>query len=49
MVLDSSVGKGEEGVRIDAGLAKGRSFGATFGPNGEIVHIGKIGGPNLKL
>jgi nuclear pore complex protein Nup98-Nup96 len=36
---------GHEGVTTDSGLALGRSFGVSWGPNGELVHIGKICAP----
>lgn len=36
---------GGEGVKADAGLALGRSWRATWGPHGELVHLGSISGP----
>lgn len=42
---EESVAKGAEGLRVDAGLASGRSFRCSWGPNGELVHIGKICSP----
>lgn len=47
-LTDSSVAGGE-GVRADAGLSLGRSFRATWGPNGQLVHIGKICAPGAKF
>lgn len=36
-----TVGTGaSEGVKADAGLALGRSFRCSWGPNGELVHFG---------
>lgn len=46
VALADSVEKGSEGVRVDAGLALGRSFRCSWGPNGELVHFGKIRSPN---
>jgi hypothetical protein len=43
--LADSVSRGAEGAVADAGLALGRSFRAGWGPNGELVHLGKIVGP----
>lgn len=43
-LAESSV-NGNEGVRPDAGLALGRSFRCSWGPNGELVHFGKICAP----
>lgn len=37
--------EGDEGINADAGLALGRSWRATWGPNGELVHLGSICGP----
>ena len=39
----------QAGVRLDAGLALGRSFRCSWGPNGELVHFGKIGGVKSEL
>ena len=36
------------GVAVDSGLGLGRSFRASWGPNGELVHMGKVCGPNAK-
>ncbi|WOO81507.1 Nucleoporin [Vanrija pseudolonga] len=47
-LADSFVG-GNEGVRADAGLALGRSFRCSWGPNGELVHFGKICAPHAKF
>ncbi|WVQ78080.1 hypothetical protein IAT38_000161 [Cryptococcus sp. DSM 104549] len=46
VALEGSVVKGGEGVGVDAGLALGRSFRCSWGPNGELVHFGKIGAPS---
>ncbi|KAL7422183.1 hypothetical protein Q5752_002829 [Cryptotrichosporon argae] len=45
VALAKSVESGAEGVRADAGLALGRSFRCSWGPNGELVHFGKICSP----
>lgn len=47
--LVSSVSKGGEGALADAGLALGRSFRAGWGPNGELVHLGRIAGPKAAV
>lgn len=49
VALADSFVKGNEGVRPDAGLALGRSFRCSWGPNGELVHFGKICAPGDKL
>jgi nuclear pore complex protein Nup98-Nup96 len=49
VALEDSVEKDHEGVRADAGLALGRSFRCSWGPNGELVHFGKICAPNTTL
>ncbi|KAK8869988.1 hypothetical protein IAR55_000558 [Kwoniella newhampshirensis] len=46
---DISIAKGGESVRVDAGLALGRSFRPSWGPNGELVHFGKICAPSERL
>ncbi|WVQ98527.1 hypothetical protein IAU59_005653 [Kwoniella sp. CBS 9459] len=43
--IAESVIDGKEGIRADAGLALGRSFRCSWGPNGELVHTGKIAAP----
>lgn len=45
VALADCIEKEEEGVKADAGLAMGRSFRCSWGPNGEIVHLGKICSP----
>ncbi|KAG8759967.1 hypothetical protein FRC11_001141, partial [Ceratobasidium sp. 423] len=45
---DKSVTKSFAGAYMDAGLALGRSFRVSWGPNGELVHLGKICGVNEK-
>ena len=40
---------GSEGIRVDAGLALGRSFRASWGPEGRLVHLGKICSPSETL
>ncbi|EIW69491.1 hypothetical protein TREMEDRAFT_62352 [Tremella mesenterica DSM 1558] len=40
---------GSEGIRADGGLALGRSFRCSWGPNGELVHLGKICSPRAQL
>jgi nuclear pore complex protein Nup98-Nup96 len=47
--LDQSFVAGNEGVRPDAGLALGRSFRCSWGPNGELVHMGKICSPSTEF
>ncbi|BEI93211.1 uncharacterized protein CcaverHIS019_0508390 [Cutaneotrichosporon cavernicola] len=47
--LDQSFVAGNEGVRPDAGLMLGRSFRCSWGPNGELVHMGKICSPSTKF
>ncbi|WWC85271.1 uncharacterized protein L201_000133 [Kwoniella dendrophila CBS 6074] len=44
-----SIAQGQEGIRSDAGLALGRSFRCSWGPNGELVHLGKICAPSTKI
>ncbi|WRT66918.1 uncharacterized protein IL334_003883 [Kwoniella shivajii] len=46
---DDSVIKGDEGIRVDAGLALGRSFRCSWGPKGELVHFGKITAPGATI
>ncbi|KEP54149.1 nucleoporin [Rhizoctonia solani 123E] len=41
---DKSVTKSFAGAYMDAGLALGRSFRVSWGPNGELVHLGRICG-----
>ncbi|CAE6383898.1 unnamed protein product [Rhizoctonia solani] len=41
---DKSVTKSFVGAYMDAGLALGRSFRVSWGPNGELVHLGRICG-----
>ncbi|ODN73518.1 hypothetical protein L202_08018 [Cryptococcus amylolentus CBS 6039] len=48
VAVDESIEKGKEGVKVDAGLALGRSWRCSWGPNGELVHLGKICGPRAK-
>lgn len=43
-LAESSVDN-NEGLRVDSGLALGRSFRCSWGPNGELVHMGKICAP----
>ncbi|CAE6486531.1 unnamed protein product [Rhizoctonia solani] len=45
---EKSVTKSFSGAYMDAGLALGRSFRVSWGPNGELVHIGKICGTATK-
>ncbi|WWC69668.1 uncharacterized protein I206_103611 [Kwoniella pini CBS 10737] len=45
VALGSSIVQSKEGIRADAGLALGRSFRCSWGPNGELVHFGKICAP----
>lgn len=40
--LDQSLVHGQEGKNVDFGLAMGRSFRATFGPQGQLVTIGGL-------
>lgn len=47
--LAESFVNGNEGVRVDAGLALGRSFRCSWGPNGELVHFGKICAPKTEF
>ncbi|TXT13738.1 hypothetical protein VHUM_01105 [Vanrija humicola] len=47
--LAESFVSGNEGVRADAGLALGRSFRCSWGPNGQLVHFGKICAPGAKF
>lgn len=49
VALGESLQSGKEGVRLDAGLALGRSFRCSWGPNGELVHFGKICKPSMSL
>jgi nuclear pore complex protein Nup98-Nup96 len=49
VALDKSTVNGNEGSRVDAGLAMGRSFRCSWGPNGELVHFGKICKPASAL
>jgi nuclear pore complex protein Nup98-Nup96 len=49
VALGDSVGKEREGFKVDAGLAMGRSFRCSWGPNGELVHFGKICSPSSTL
>ncbi|ORX39687.1 nuclear protein 96-domain-containing protein [Kockovaella imperatae] len=44
--LLEGIDHGSDGVQVDAGLALGRSFRVSWGPNGELAHLGKICGPN---
>ncbi|KIR74014.1 nuclear pore complex protein Nup98-Nup96 [Cryptococcus deuterogattii CA1014] len=46
---EESVAKGAEGLKVDAGLALGRSFRCSWGPNGELVHFGKICSPTESI
>ncbi|KAH7345325.1 nuclear protein 96-domain-containing protein [Rhizoctonia solani] len=41
---EKSVTKSFAGAYMDAGLALGRSFRVSWGPNGELVHLGRICG-----
>ncbi|CAE6530170.1 unnamed protein product [Rhizoctonia solani] len=41
---DRSVTKSFAGAYMDAGLALGRSFRVSWGPNGELVHLGRTCG-----
>ncbi|CAE6428515.1 unnamed protein product [Rhizoctonia solani] len=45
---EESVTKSFSGAYMDAGLALGRSFRVSWGPNGELVHLGKICGVTTK-
>ncbi|CAE7229687.1 unnamed protein product [Rhizoctonia solani] len=45
---DKSVTKSFAGAYMDAGLALGRSFRVSWGPNGELVHLGRICGATEK-
>ncbi|GMK55427.1 hypothetical protein CspeluHIS016_0204830 [Cutaneotrichosporon spelunceum] len=47
--LDQSFVAGNESVRPDAGLALGRTFRCSWGPNGELVHMGKICSPSTNF
>lgn len=47
--LEKSTVDGKEGVRMDAGFALGRSFRCSWGPNGELVHFGRISKPFERL
>ena len=47
--LEKSSDANNEGVKADAGLALGRSFRCSWGPNGELVHFGKICRPTTTL
>ena len=49
VALADGVESGKEGVKVDAGLALGRSFRCSWGPNGELVHFGKICSPSTIL
>lgn len=49
VALEKSAVGGNEGVRVDAGLALGRSFRCSWGPNGELVHFGRICKPAADL
>ncbi|EIN08184.1 hypothetical protein PUNSTDRAFT_102949 [Punctularia strigosozonata HHB-11173 SS5] len=40
---------GQEAAMVDAGLAFGRSFRVGWGPNGTLVHLGRICGPSSTL
>ncbi|WWC61363.1 uncharacterized protein I303_103944 [Kwoniella dejecticola CBS 10117] len=40
-----SIAQTKEGISIDAGLALGRSFRCSWGPNGQLVHSGTICAP----
>nr|XP_019002371.1 nuclear pore complex protein Nup98-Nup96 [Kwoniella mangroviensis CBS 8507]OCF65832.1 nuclear pore complex protein Nup98-Nup96 [Kwoniella mangroviensis CBS 8507] len=44
-----SIAKSDEGIKVDAGLALGRSFRCSWGPNGELVHSGRICAPNSTI
>lgn len=48
VALNNSVAKGKEGVKVDAGLSLGRSFRCSWGPNGELVHFGKVCAPSAE-
>ncbi|KAJ1311780.1 hypothetical protein OPQ81_010246 [Rhizoctonia solani] len=45
---DKSVTKAFAGAYMDAGLALGRSFRVSWGPNGELLHLGRICGVGEK-
>ncbi|WVO12713.1 hypothetical protein L204_100321 [Cryptococcus depauperatus] len=45
VTLDNSVSHRNEGLLADAGMALGRSFRCSWGPNGELIHFGKICSP----
>jgi nuclear pore complex protein Nup98-Nup96 len=45
---EKSLTKSFSGAYMDAGLALGRSFRVSWGPNGELVHLGKICGVATK-
>ncbi|KAG9123969.1 DNA-directed DNA polymerase gamma mip1 [Ceratobasidium sp. 392] len=45
---DKSVTKSFTGAYMDAGLALGRSFRVGWGPDGQLVHLGKICGVAAK-
>ncbi|QRV91192.1 nucleoporin [Ceratobasidium sp. AG-Ba] len=45
---DKSVTKSFAGAYMDAGLALGRSFRVGWGPDGQLVHLGKICGASAK-
>jgi nuclear pore complex protein Nup98-Nup96 len=45
---EKSITKSYTGAYMDAGLALGRSFRVGWGPNGELVHLGKICGVSAK-
>ena len=47
--LDKGSVDGSEGVKVDAGLGLGRSFRASWGPNGQLVHMGKVCGAMARL
>ncbi|KAG8725116.1 hypothetical protein FRC09_008459 [Ceratobasidium sp. 395] len=45
---DKSVTKSYTGAYMDAGLALGRSFRVGWGPDGQLVHLGKLCGASAK-
>ncbi|OCF35297.1 nuclear pore complex protein Nup98-Nup96 [Kwoniella heveanensis BCC8398] len=49
VTIADSVVDGKEGMRADAGLALGRSFRCSWGPNGELVHFGQISAPEANF
>ena len=47
--LAQSLVNHSEGLRADGGLALGRSFRCSWGPDGQLVHSGKICAPDTSL